>query len=251
MKKFFVLWSREVALYFRSPTAYIVLFFFLLLTGFNFFFIVSAMNSGPFTGTLVEAYFNTVFFWFGFVIPFPLITMRLFSEEYKLGTIESLMTAPVRDTQILLAKYLSALFFYTILWVPSLLYFVLFQWQADRAAADAVGSMLGAYLMLFLLGAFYLAIGCLASALTSNQVVAAIMSFAAIAILFYFGFFNLVFLSISPQIRDLTMFFSAVEHMIQFSQGIFDTRPVVFYLSMTAFVLYLTLQVLQYRRWKG
>ena len=105
MRKFFTLWKREVAVYFRSPAAYVILFFFLLLTGFNFYATVNAMNQSPVRLSIVEAYFNTVFFWFGFVVPFPLITMRLFAEEYKMGTIEPLMTAPVRDMQVLFATY--------------------------------------------------------------------------------------------------------------------------------------------------
>jgi ABC-2 type transport system permease protein len=250
MRKFFTLWKREVAVYFRSPAAYVILFFFLLLTGFNFYATVNAMNQAPVRLSIVEAYFNTVFFWFGFVVPFPLITMRLFAEEYKLGTIEPLMTAPVRDMQVLLAKYLSAVFFYVVLWAPSLLYFAVFQWQAQISATPAAGPYLGAYAMLLLLGIFYLAVGCLASALTRNQVVAAIISFVTIALLFYWGFYSRWFPNVSPLLSDLTEYLSAVQHMATFSQGLIDTRPVVFYVSMTALVLFLTYQVFQYRRWK-
>ncbi|MDP9291827.1 MAG: hypothetical protein M3O82_05630, partial [Verrucomicrobiota bacterium] len=93
MRKFFILLEREVRSYFYSPIAYVVLCFFLLLTGFNFYAGVSLLNRGPSAVTVVEAFFNTVLFWFGFVLIFPLITMRVFSEEFKMGTIESLMTA--------------------------------------------------------------------------------------------------------------------------------------------------------------
>jgi ABC-2 type transport system permease protein len=250
MRKFFTLWSREVAVYFRSPAAYVILFFFLLLTGTNFYLIVRGMNTAPVRTSVVEGYFNNVFFWFGFVVPFPLITMRLFAEEYKLGTIEPLMTAPVRDLQVLLAKYFGAVFFYVVLWAPSLLYFVVFQWQAKIGAAAAVGPYLGAYAMLLLMGLFYLAIGCLASALTRNQVVAAIISFVAIALLYFWGFYSMWFPNVSPLLRDLTSYLSALQHMGTFSQGLIDTRPVVFYLSMTAMTLFFTYQVFQYRRWK-
>jgi ABC-2 type transport system permease protein len=160
------------------------------------------------------------------------------------------MTAPVRDIQVLLAKYLSAVFFYIVLWAPSLLYFVIFQWQAQISAATAVGPYFGAYAMLLLLGLFYLSIGCLASALTRNQVVAAIISFAAIALLFYWGFYSRWFPNVSPLLSDLTSYLSAVQHMAMFSQGLLDTRPVVFYLSMTSLVLFITYQVFQYRRWR-
>lgn len=250
MKKFWILWCREIALYFRSPAAYVILFFFVLLTGVNFYLVLNAMNRGPGSVTLVEAFFNNTFFWFGFVLPFPLITMRLFAEEFKLGTIETLMTAPVRDFQVVAAKYLSAVFFYVILWAPSALYFAIFQWLTHQSAANAAGSWLGAYAMLLLIGMFYIAIGCLASVLTKNQVVAAIMAFAAISVMFYLGLFNLLFANISPQVRDLTAYISAISHMMEYSQGLIDTRPVVFYLSMTALVLYITFQIFQSRKWR-
>ncbi|MFM8457581.1 MAG: ABC transporter permease, partial [Chthoniobacterales bacterium] len=184
---FFTLLNREIRAYFLSPVAWVVLFFFLLLTGFNFYAGVAALNRGPSEVTVVEAFFNTVFFWFGFVLVFPLITMRLFSEEYKMGTIEPLMTAPVRDSQVVLAKYCGALFFYVVLWLPSLLYFLVFTWVTRLQAAGAAGPFIGAYAMLLLIGMFYLSIGCLASALTRNQIVAAVMSFSAITLLFFMG----------------------------------------------------------------
>jgi len=251
MKKFWILWSREVALYFRSPAAYVILFFFVLLTGVNFYLVLNAMNRGPSSVTVVEAFFNNTFFWFGFVLPFPLITMRLFAEEFKLGTIEPLMTAPVRDAQVVFAKYFGALFFYLVLWAPSALYFAIFQWLTRVDAANAAGSWLGAYAMLVLIGMFYLAIGCLASVLTKNQVVAGVMSFAAISVMFYLGLFNMVFANVSPQVRDLTAYISAIQHMMDYSQGLIDTRPVVFYVSMTVLVLYVTFQVFQSRKWRS
>ncbi len=251
MRKFFTLWQREVALYFRSPAAYVILFFFLLLTGFNFYFEISTLNRGPSTVTVVEGFFNTYFFWFGFVLPFPLITMRLFAEEYKMGTIEPLMTAPVRDIQVLLAKFFGALFFYVVLWAPSALYFLLFRWQVRQGATGDWGAYAGAYSMLLLIGMFYISIGCLASSLTRNQVVAAIIAFAAISLMFYSGLLSLLIPNVSPFLRELSEYLFSIRHMMQASQGIFDTRPVVFYLSMTALVLFFTFQVFQYRKWKS
>jgi ABC-2 type transport system permease protein len=150
MKRFLTLLAREVSHYFHQPLAYIVLFFFLLLTAANFHAGLVALNRGPGQTSVVEAVFNTVLFWFPFVLIFPLLTMRLFSEEYKLGTIETLMTAPVRDGQVVVAKFLGSFIFYLVLWAPSLLYFVLFRWLTGQSAADAFGSYLGAYSMLVL-----------------------------------------------------------------------------------------------------
>src|SRR6516162_6567592 len=161
MRKFFALLKREVASYFYSPIAYIVLVFFLLVSGVDFYFQMSFMNQRPVQYSVQEAFFNSVFFWFAFVLIFPLITMRTFAEEFKLGTIEPLMTAPVRDWQVVLAKFFGAVIFYVVLWIPTLLYFAIFQKITHESAANSIGSNWGSYLMLLLLGMFYLSVGCL------------------------------------------------------------------------------------------
>ena len=251
MRRFLTLLGREMGAAFHQPLAYVVLFFFLVITGFNFQAGVSLLNRSAGATTMVEAFFNTVYFWFPFSLVFPLITMRVFAEEAKLGTIETLMTAPVRDGQVVAAKYAGALLFYLILWLPSLIYFVVFQQVSSVNAAGAVGSYLGACSMLVLIGMLYTAIGCLASALTDNQIVAAVMAFAAILGLFFLGLLSLFLPSAGPLISGITYYFSPVQHMMDYSRGIFDTRPLVFYTTSTAVVLFATFHVFQYRRWKS
>src|SRR3982075_264828 len=158
MRKFFTLLMREVRSYFHSPIAYVVLVFFLLVSGVDFYFQVSFMNQRPASYSVQEAFFNSVFFWFAFVLIFPLITMRLFAEEFKLGTIEPLMTAPVRDWQVVLSKFFGAVVFYIILWLPTALYFVFFQKITHQTAASSLGAYGGSYLMLLLLGMFYISV---------------------------------------------------------------------------------------------
>src|SRR5207302_9206858 len=182
MRKFYTLLAREIRGYFHSPIAYIVLVFFLLVSGVDFYFQVSFMNRKPASYTVQEAFFNSIFFWFAFVLIFPLITMRLFAEEFKLGTIEPLMTAPVRDLQVVLAKFFGALVFYIVLWIPTLLYFWIFQKITHEPAANSIGAYWGSYLMLLLLGMFYLSVGSLASVVTNNQMVASIVSCPAITL---------------------------------------------------------------------
>src|SRR5689334_19669169 len=203
MRKFYALLLREVRSYFHSPIAYIVLVFFLLVTGVDFYFQVSFMNQRPISYSVQEAFFNSIFFWFAFVLIFPLITMRLFAEEFKLGTIEPLMTAPVRDWQVVLAKFAGALVFYMILWLPTLLYFAFFQKITHQTAAAAPGAYWGSYLMLLLLGMFYLSVGCLASVLTKNQIIAAIISFCSITLLFFLGLVQFILLDVSSVTREL------------------------------------------------
>jgi len=251
MRRFLTLLGRELGGAFHQPLAYVVLFFFLLITGFNFHAGVALLNKSAGSTTMVEAFFNTVYFWFPFVLVFPLITMRVFAEEVKLGTIETLMTAPVRDGQVVFAKYFGAWIFYLILWVPSLLYFYVFQVTTSMSAAGAVGSYLGAYSMLLLIGLLYTAIGCLASVVTDNQIVAAVIALAGILALFFLGLLTLFLPGAGPFVRELTYYFSPIQHMMDFSRGIFDTRPVVFYLSSTVLVLFAVFQVFKYRRWKS
>ena len=250
MKTFLTLLEREIKSFFYSPIAYVVLFYFLLLTGFNFYSGASFLNRGPTEITVVEAFFNTVIFWFPFVLIFPLITMRTYSEEFRMGTFETLTTAPVTDWQVVLAKFFGVLFFYIILWAPSFSYFAIFQFFTKHQAANASGAYYGSYLLLLLIGMFYISIGCLASSLTKDQVNAAMISFSVITLCFFTGLITYIMNITDPSIKEINGYISAVEHMGEFSKGMIDTRPIVWYLSLTTLMLLLNFQVFQYRKWK-
>ncbi len=251
MRTFITLLSREIKSFLHSPIAYVVLFFFLIASGFNFYSGLSFLNQSPSEVTVVEAAFNTVLFWFPFVLIFPLITMRTYADEFRMGTIETLATAPVSDWQIVFSKFFGALAFYILLWAPSFLYFIAFKQITGKEAALAAGAYGGSYLLLVLLGAFYVSLGCLASALTNEQINAAIMTFVAIFGFFVTGLLGFILSSPSQAVRDVIAYFSAVEHMADFSRGIIDSRPVIWYLSMTSLVLFINLQVFQYRKWRA
>ncbi len=250
MSKFLTLLGREVKSFFYSPIAYVVMFFFLIITGFNFYISVSLLNRGPSEVTVVEAFYNTVLFWIGYLLTFPLITMRTFSEEFKMGTIETLMTAPIRDWQVVLSKWLGCVVFYIILWLPSALYFFIFQRVTSSEAAHAAGAYAGSALLLLLMGMFYISIGCFASVVTRNQIIAAVISFCAITLLLFAGLLGFIVLNITPALREIVGYYSAIEHMGEFSKGIIDSRPIVFYTTMTVLMLVLTHQVFQSRKWK-
>ena len=100
MRRLFTLLQRELSVFYYSPIAYIVLFFFLILNGLSFWFAIALLNRAPSENTVVQVFFNSAFFWIAYLLVFPVITMRLFAEEFKLGTIETLMTAPVRDSEV-------------------------------------------------------------------------------------------------------------------------------------------------------
>jgi ABC-2 type transport system permease protein len=250
MTKFFTLLGREIKSFFYSPVAYVVMCFFLFLTGFSFYIAVSLLNRGPTSVTVVQAFFNTILFWIAYLLIFPLITMRSFSEEFKLGTIESLMTAPVKDWQVVITKWLGCLFFYVIMWIPTGIYFWVFTWATKAEAAHAPGAYVGSYLLLLLMGMFYCSVGCFASVLTKNQIIAAVISLVMILVLLFAGLLQYVMLDVSGTLRDVFGYFSAIDHMENFSKGIIDSRPIVWYLTMTTLMLVLTYQVFQSRKWK-
>ncbi len=251
MSKFLTLLGREIRACFCSPTAYIVLCFFLLLTGFAFYMDVALLSRGPTDVTIVEGFFNSVPFWIAFILIFPPLTMRTFAEEFKLGTIETLMTAPVRDGQVVLAKFGGALVFYLIIWLPNFLYFSAFERITNASAANAVGSYWGSFLILALVGMFFLSIGCFASVLTQDQIVAAVICFCLLTLYFFLGLLTFFTPNASPVLRDLVGYFSTLEHISEFSKGIIDSRRIVYYLSATLFMLTLTHKVFQFRRWKA
>jgi ABC-2 type transport system permease protein len=176
--------------------------------------------------------------------------MRLFSEEFKLGTIETLMTAPVRDWEVVASKFLAALIFYLSMWLPSALYFLIFSWLGTRSVVGAGAQIWGPYLLLLVMGMFNVSLGCLASSLTSNQIIAAMMALVFVLGIFFLTMINYVINSSSPWLRDLTAYVAQLDHMESFSRGIIDTRPLVFYPTFALLFLILTYHVFQYRRWK-
>ena len=197
----------------------------------------------------MQIYFYIFHFWFLLIILVPILTMRLFSEEYKTGTIEMLLTAPVKDGDVILSKFFGVLFFYLLLWIPSLLGLAIFQAVTHQAVPVAWIPLGFSYLMVTLVGMLYLSIGLFASVLTRNQAVAAMISFTMIALLFFSGFLS--YLVRDPGWREALSYIFTLEQMRSFSAGLFDSRPVVFYLSGTVFFLILTRQVMSGRRLKG
>ena len=250
MRSFFVLLDRELKSYFYSPLAYIILTFFLILTGYLLGTTVEFFQGQPRQYLPFEFFFNNLLFWIAFLLTIPIITMRLYSEEFKLGTIEPLMTAPVRDWQVVAAKFFGALLFFLILWAPTATYFGIFQSITGQAATGSAGAFAGSYLILLLMGMFYISIGCLASVLTQNQIIAAIVSLVTILLFFFIGIVATVKPNVSQNLRDLMAYTTSVLHMQDYSRGVLDTRPVVFYTSMTALLQFITYQVFQYRKWQ-
>ena len=251
MRVFSILLGKELRHYFLSPLAYIVLLLFMLINGVGFYAAISALTRATSAGSIVTWMFGTPWFYLSFFAVFPLITMRLLAEERKMGTLETLMTAPVRASQLILSKYVAAVIFYAVLWLPSLANLAIFQFISGAAADIPTGPLIGSYLIVFLLGLFYLAIGLFASAVARNQITAAILSLTLIVLHFLVGLISVKLSSTRMlDVADFFIYFASVEHLELFTSGLIDTRPLVYYLSLTAFLLFLTHQAIEFRRWK-
>ncbi len=247
MSAFFTLWRREIAAYFLSPIAYVMMMFFLVIMGFSFWLLANVLAQGVEGVPLMRELFDSFFFWITTLTLVPVLTMRLFAEEKRSGTIEMLMTAPVSDTAVVLAKYLGAVSFYIAIWAPTALYVVILRSFSAGTPLD-LGPIASSYLGALLVGAFYLAIGLFCSAMTRNQIVAAIVCFALLCVLFFGGF--IAFISRVEGVRETANYFCSLAHMREFARGAVDSRPVVFYLSGAALMLFATVKLVESRKWK-
>ncbi|MGI8605432.1 MAG: ABC transporter permease [Verrucomicrobiales bacterium] len=251
MRVFWILLGKELRHFFLSPLAYVILVLFMLINGVSFYAAISALTRSTSAGSIVTWMFSTPGFYLSYFAVFPLITMRLVAEERKLGTLETMLTAPVRASQLVLSKYAAAAIFYVVLWLPSVANLLIFQFISGGAAAVPVGALLGSYLIVLLMGFFYLALGLFASALARNQIIAAVLSFTLILVHFLVGLIAVKLSSTRMlDMADFFIYFASIEHLELFTSGVVDTRPIVYYGSLTAFFLVLTHQVIEFRRWK-
>jgi ABC-2 type transport system permease protein len=249
MRLFRILTIKELKGYFLTPFGWVVLAFVTIMQGVSLSTAMKGFRDTPVKDSLVYVTFHTPLFWFYFLFIFPLITMRLFAEEENSGTLETLLTAPVRTWQVVLSKYAAAMLFYTTLWFPALLQFKMFEWVTDLPPAYGQGALLGTFVILMLMGAAFTAIGCLASALTSSQIIAGLITIGLLVIQYFLGFVTVIWGESFPG-ASLFHYISSQQHLHYFASGLLDTRPVVYFLSLAVFVLFLTYQVVDFRRWK-
>lgn len=241
------LYRREVAGYFISPVAYLLLFASALCLGAYFAVALTVLNNFSTTRiSVLQAMASWPPLWMILLPQIPVLTMRTFAEEFKMGTMEMLLTAPVREWEVVLAKFFGALTFFVVLWTPMFLnQVILYLFSGEHV--PIIWSTTGlTFLMLFLVGMAYISIGLFTSALTRNQIVAAALCFVGVFLLFSVSF--VAALTQDVGLRNIFLGFAAYDQMVQFSKGIFDTRPVVFFLSVSALWLFLTLRLLESRR---
>ena len=243
MRTFFALWKRELAAFFLSPIAYVMLMFFLLVTGCGFYWLVKENLE------LMRALQGLmIVIWACMLIIIPILTMRTFAEERRSGTFETLMTAPVRESAVVLAKFAGALTFFLSMCLPTLLYLLITRYlDPENHLLLDPGSIIGGYLVIGLIAAAFTALGILASALTSNQIIAAISTFSIMSILFFGGLFE-PHLSKDPIVREIGGYISSALHLMEAGRGVVDSRTVMLYVSLTAFFLFATVKTVEARR---
>ncbi len=240
--------KREVRSYFTSPIAYVLLVAWILVTGLSFYTLVHWFAGRPATGgsdnPLTLFFGGTVLFWLPLLVFAPIMTMRLFAAERSSGTLEPLMTVPIREVSIVAGKLAAAMTFWVALWVPTFLYV----WIVSRYGEIDLGAVAASYFGVFGIGLFYMSWGMLMSALSTNQIVAAILSFLVIGLFFVAGIFQFV---VDGPTRDLLAYVSVWSQMTDFAKGVVDTRYLVFYGSWSAVAFAITVRVLAWRRIAG
>jgi ABC-2 type transport system permease protein len=246
MKGFWPIYKRELFSLFVTPLAWVLISTFLVVQGVHFFLLVTqyATTADLTEGGPVQAFFGkTILLYLPLLYVCPLLTMRLFAEERRTGTIEALLTAPVGTVGVTLAKYGAALTTYVIMWAPTVLYMVIIA-RTGEVDWRAVGA---GYLGLFGVGAGYLAIGTMTSALTQSQLTAAMLSAMAVVFLFMVGLGE--FIADSGPLHDVCGYVSVWSQMNDFSQGIVDSRRLLLDGTLVALPLFITVRAVDAWRW--
>ena len=250
MSIFWALLRRELGTFFYALTGYVIIASVALLTGLSFVVLMITLGNDPITMPVTEAFYQTYFFWLILLLTSPVITMRLFALEKATGTFETLMTTPVGDVQVVAAKFSAAIIFYLVTWLPLLAcLFIVRNFTQQTATLDA--HTLGAtYLGIFLVGSLFTSLGCFASSLTRSQMAAAMISFVLGTSLFAMSFAAKAIPLSSDWASQVIAYFNLMDQMHDFARGVVDTRTVIFYVSTTFVFLFLTLRVVESRRWK-
>ncbi len=255
MRNILAITGRELTAYFVSPIAYVVFTVFFIISGWFFFNILSYYNLQSLQAirypALMEklnlhemvlrphSYNLTIIL----LLMIPVLTMRLWAEEKRSGTVELLLTSPLRLAEIVLGKYLSSLILLLVMMTLAFQYPLILIVFGN----PELGPIITTYLGLFLMGAAFLAVGFFASSLTENQIVAAIIGFG---ILLFFWVISWASHTVGTTFGEVLSYLSLMEHFDEFSKGILDTKDIVFYLSFSFFGLFLTHRVIESHGWR-
>jgi ABC-2 type transport system permease protein len=238
--------KKEISGFLNSVLGYVVISVFLVVNGLFLWVFPMESNILDFGYASIDGLFLIAPFVFLFLI--PAITMRFFAEEKKTGTIELLMTRPLTDMQVILAKYFAAFILVLISILPTLLYYLsVYQLGFPKGNIDS-GGMWGSYIGLLFLGASFVAIGLFASSLTDNQIISFILA-VVLSGFIYIGFEFIYGLDLFGEIDLLVKTLGISSHYSAMSRGVIDTRDVVYFLSVIVLFLLFTKLSIESRKW--
>jgi ABC-2 type transport system permease protein len=238
LKTIYILFKKELMSYFNSPIAYIFIGVFLIVGNwlfFNSFFVIGQAS--------VRNYF-TLLPWI-FLFLSPALTMRLWAEEKKSGTIEFMLTLPITDWQAVLAKFFGALAFLFI----SLLLSLTLPISVKYLGNIDIGPVIGSYLGALFLGGSYLVLGLFISALTKNQIIAFVLGLVACFGAFIIGA-DFVLAGAPQFVAPIMKFLGLGSHFYNIAKGVIDTKDIIYYLSFIFLFLWLNVRVVEGRGWK-
>ncbi len=235
MRKILLLAQRELASYFASPIAYILGAVFFLISSHFFYVILSRASDSS-----MRMVFSNIMIVLLFIA--PLLTMKLFAEEKKIGTMELLRTSPLTSWQIVLGKYLAVMGVFLALLATTLVYVVIIYWVGK----PEFGILISGYIGLFLVGSAWLAAGLYTSSLTENQIISAVLAFVLLLLLWVL---NWVEGLVGGWLGRVISEISILAHYSGFEKGIVDTAHVAYFLLFTFLFLFLSARHLEAERW--
>jgi ABC-2 type transport system permease protein len=253
---FYPILKKELKSYFVSPIAYIVITIFLVISGYFFYSSFAFYNllsmqaaSSPYGLhglNITEGVLRPLFLNLSVVmlLLIPVLTMRLFAEEKKLGTIELLLSYPVRDGEVLLGKFGACLLVFILMLALTGLYLIFLILYAQ----PEYGPIFSCYLGLFLMGTSFISLGVLASSLTENQIIAAVATFGALLLFWAIGWASHF---AGPSLGRIFSHLSIIEHFDNFTKGVIESKDVLFYIDSSILCLFLTMRSLESKRWRG
>jgi ABC-2 type transport system permease protein len=242
----FSLVRKEINSFLNSLIGYVVLVVFLLVIGLFMWVFPGDMNVLDAGYSSIDTLFAIAPWVFMFLI--PAVTMRLFADEKKGGTIELLLTRPLTDLQIILAKYLAGVLLVLFALIPTLVYYLTVHMLGNPPGNIDTGGMWGSYIGLFFLASGFVSIGVFSSSITDNQIIAFIIG-VFLCFICYTGFDSLSALEIFGKVDNILVYLSVNAHYLSMSRGVIDTRDMVYFLGLIMLFVLLTKIVLESRKW--
>ncbi len=242
----FTLIKREISGFFSSIIGYIVIIVFLIANSLFMWVIPGDFNIFDNGYSNVDTLFIIAPWVFLFLV--PAITMRLFAEEKRLGTIELLLTRPLSDIQIVLAKYIAGLALVIFSLLPTITYYISVYLLGDPVGNIDSGGFWGSFIGLFFLAAIYVSIGVFASSMTQNQVLSFIFSIV-ICFIFFAGFESIGQIGFLSSVENNIIGLGITEHYKSISRGVVDSRDIVYFLGVVIVFIFATKLVLESRKW--